>query len=211
MASSTSCKHSIFIEIRTTLSKPNQDSNPDLPIIGSLIYCKSSALDHAATEERFRRCTLNTSNKYIPDLSVISRPLYCENIASEPVDFNPGIATPFGVPNYQEHVFFLVQELLLSTKFGEPCLSPFDYRDRHVFKCFSRSSEPLIHHEDVAQEETNQWIANSRARLRTRDKDRERNKERERERNGQLVEQAVHCQCSRRDGLSMCYQRRHSH
>nr|CAD7452202.1 unnamed protein product [Timema tahoe] len=29
---------------------PDQDSNLDLPVIGSIVYCKNSALDHAATE-----------------------------------------------------------------------------------------------------------------------------------------------------------------
>nr|CAD7457727.1 unnamed protein product [Timema tahoe] len=31
-------------------STPDQDSNLDLPVIGSLICCYSSALDHVATE-----------------------------------------------------------------------------------------------------------------------------------------------------------------
>nr|CAD7438277.1 unnamed protein product [Timema bartmani] len=31
-------------------STPDRDSNLNLPIIGNLVYCKSSALDHAATE-----------------------------------------------------------------------------------------------------------------------------------------------------------------
>nr|CAD7577310.1 unnamed protein product [Timema californicum] len=34
-------------------SKPDQDSNLDLSVIGSLVYCKSSALDHVATETGF--------------------------------------------------------------------------------------------------------------------------------------------------------------
>nr|CAD7451066.1 unnamed protein product [Timema bartmani] len=36
---------------KTTLSTPDRDSNLNLPIIGSLVYCKSNALDHTATEE----------------------------------------------------------------------------------------------------------------------------------------------------------------
>nr|CAD7453556.1 unnamed protein product [Timema tahoe] len=32
------------------LKSPDRDSNLDLPVIGSLIYCESSALDHAATK-----------------------------------------------------------------------------------------------------------------------------------------------------------------
>nr|CAD7463585.1 unnamed protein product [Timema tahoe] len=36
--------------VKTTLSSPDQDLNPNLPVTGSLVYHKSSALDHAATE-----------------------------------------------------------------------------------------------------------------------------------------------------------------
>nr|CAD7438888.1 unnamed protein product [Timema bartmani] len=35
---------------KTALSKPDRDSNLDLPVIGSLVYRESSALDHASTE-----------------------------------------------------------------------------------------------------------------------------------------------------------------
>nr|CAD7200012.1 unnamed protein product [Timema douglasi] len=35
---------------KTVLSTPNRDSNLDLPVIGSLVYCESDALDHVATE-----------------------------------------------------------------------------------------------------------------------------------------------------------------
>nr|CAD7461938.1 unnamed protein product [Timema tahoe] len=35
---------------KITLSTLYQDSNLDLPVIGNLVYCESSALDHAATE-----------------------------------------------------------------------------------------------------------------------------------------------------------------
>nr|CAD7615163.1 unnamed protein product [Timema genevievae] len=35
---------------KSTLSTPNQDSNVDFPIIGNLVYCESSVLDHATTE-----------------------------------------------------------------------------------------------------------------------------------------------------------------
>nr|CAD7452898.1 unnamed protein product [Timema tahoe] len=34
---------------KTTLSTANQDSNLDIPVISSLVYCKSDALDHTAT------------------------------------------------------------------------------------------------------------------------------------------------------------------
>nr|CAD7604932.1 unnamed protein product [Timema genevievae] len=36
--------------VRATLNTPDRDSNFNLLVIGSLVYCKSSALDHAATE-----------------------------------------------------------------------------------------------------------------------------------------------------------------
>nr|CAD7461100.1 unnamed protein product [Timema tahoe] len=35
---------------QTTLITPDRDSNLDLPVIGSLVYCESNALDHAAIE-----------------------------------------------------------------------------------------------------------------------------------------------------------------
>nr|CAD7395876.1 unnamed protein product [Timema cristinae] len=35
---------------KTTFTTPNRDSNLDIPVIGSLVYCKSSVLDHAATK-----------------------------------------------------------------------------------------------------------------------------------------------------------------
>nr|CAD7400198.1 unnamed protein product [Timema cristinae] len=35
---------------KITLSTPDQDSNLNIPIISSLVYCESSALDHAATK-----------------------------------------------------------------------------------------------------------------------------------------------------------------
>nr|CAD7444575.1 unnamed protein product [Timema bartmani] len=38
---------------KTTLSTPNRDLNLDLTVISSLVYCESSALDHAATEVGF--------------------------------------------------------------------------------------------------------------------------------------------------------------
>nr|CAD7569405.1 unnamed protein product [Timema californicum] len=36
---------------KTHLNGPNRDSKRYLPVIGSLIYCESSALDHAATKD----------------------------------------------------------------------------------------------------------------------------------------------------------------
>nr|CAD7568849.1 unnamed protein product [Timema californicum] len=38
-------------ERKTTLSIPDQDSNLDLPVIDSLVYCESSVLDHVTTEQ----------------------------------------------------------------------------------------------------------------------------------------------------------------
>nr|CAD7441485.1 unnamed protein product [Timema bartmani] len=40
----------LFWKKKPTLRTPDRDSNLDLPIIGSLVYCDGSALDHAATE-----------------------------------------------------------------------------------------------------------------------------------------------------------------
>nr|CAD7589509.1 unnamed protein product [Timema genevievae] len=37
---------------KITLTAPNQDSNLDLPVIDSLVYCESSSLDHVVTEHR---------------------------------------------------------------------------------------------------------------------------------------------------------------
>nr|CAD7585764.1 unnamed protein product [Timema genevievae] len=36
--------------VKTTLNTPNRDLNLDLSVIGSLVYCESSVLDHAATK-----------------------------------------------------------------------------------------------------------------------------------------------------------------
>nr|CAD7411865.1 unnamed protein product [Timema cristinae] len=38
------------IEMRCCSSTPDRDSNLDLPVTGSLVYCESSALDHVATK-----------------------------------------------------------------------------------------------------------------------------------------------------------------
>nr|CAD7255870.1 unnamed protein product [Timema shepardi] len=38
---------------KTTLSTPNRDSNLNIFVVGSLVYCESSALDNAATEKGF--------------------------------------------------------------------------------------------------------------------------------------------------------------
>nr|CAD7440840.1 unnamed protein product [Timema bartmani] len=43
---------------KTTLSTPDRYSNLDLPIISSLVYCESSALDHAATKAGYRHIRL---------------------------------------------------------------------------------------------------------------------------------------------------------
>nr|CAD7454149.1 unnamed protein product [Timema tahoe] len=39
-----------YITGKNILSTPDRDSNPDLSIIGSLVYCKNDALDHAVNE-----------------------------------------------------------------------------------------------------------------------------------------------------------------
>nr|CAD7424449.1 unnamed protein product [Timema monikensis] len=49
---------------KTTLSTPDQDSILNLSVIGSLVYCESSALNHAATEAP--RDTMRRSRLYLP-------------------------------------------------------------------------------------------------------------------------------------------------
>nr|CAD7414683.1 unnamed protein product [Timema poppensis] len=44
---------------------PSRDSNLNLPVIGSLVYCKSSALDHAAIETQWSRVQYLALPKYI--------------------------------------------------------------------------------------------------------------------------------------------------
>nr|CAD7258713.1 unnamed protein product [Timema shepardi] len=61
------------------ISTSDWDSNPDLPVFGSLAYCESDALDHAATEAgsskpRLKMCELEDERKSIPLL--ISRKLW---------------------------------------------------------------------------------------------------------------------------------------
>nr|CAD7462700.1 unnamed protein product [Timema tahoe] len=56
---------------KTTLSTPNRDSNIDLPVIGSLVYCKSSALDHADTEEGYITTGYNIEEEKMLLLAVV--------------------------------------------------------------------------------------------------------------------------------------------
>nr|CAD7590721.1 unnamed protein product [Timema genevievae] len=42
--------------VKTTLCTPNRDLNLDLPIIGSLVYCESSSLDHAPIKWAKQNC-----------------------------------------------------------------------------------------------------------------------------------------------------------
>nr|CAD7432689.1 unnamed protein product [Timema monikensis] len=55
--------YSILIKGKTTLSTPDRDSNLELPIIGSLVYCESSTLDHVNTEAG--RFTCSGNGKYV--------------------------------------------------------------------------------------------------------------------------------------------------
>nr|CAD7445836.1 unnamed protein product [Timema bartmani] len=61
--------HRICMELRwkiilekTTLSTPVEDSNLGLPIIGSLVYCENSALDHRATKAELMCAWLTANN-----------------------------------------------------------------------------------------------------------------------------------------------------
>nr|CAD7460708.1 unnamed protein product [Timema tahoe] len=58
------------IQEKNTLSTPDRDSNLDLPVIGSLVYCESSALDHAATEAG-KSCRKRKWRTDLPATSVI--------------------------------------------------------------------------------------------------------------------------------------------
>nr|CAD7592281.1 unnamed protein product [Timema genevievae] len=48
--------------VKTILSSPNQDLNFDITVIDSLVYCESSTLDHAATEEIVRYSSKNIAS-----------------------------------------------------------------------------------------------------------------------------------------------------
>ncbi|CAG2064089.1 unnamed protein product, partial [Timema podura] len=54
----------VKVEWKTTLSSPDQDSDLDLTILGSLVYFESSALDHAAIRS-VRLATLRMSESVI--------------------------------------------------------------------------------------------------------------------------------------------------
>nr|CAD7199226.1 unnamed protein product [Timema douglasi] len=61
------------------ISTSDWDSNPDLPVFGSLAYCESDAVDHAATEAgsskpRLKMCEPEDEKESIPLL--ISRKLW---------------------------------------------------------------------------------------------------------------------------------------
>nr|CAD7458546.1 unnamed protein product [Timema tahoe] len=70
---------------KTTLSVPDRDSNLNLPVIDCLLYCKSSVLDHVATEvgpdhpEQNLDCLLGfqlaKTNESLPDLYVVGEVL----------------------------------------------------------------------------------------------------------------------------------------
>nr|CAD7589024.1 unnamed protein product [Timema genevievae] len=68
-----------------TLSQPEWNSNLDVPVMGSLVYCESSALDHAATEVGRVENYFGTTPLSIPDqesnldLPVIDSLVYCES------------------------------------------------------------------------------------------------------------------------------------
>nr|CAD7424688.1 unnamed protein product [Timema monikensis] len=76
-------------KVKTNLIASDRDSNLTLPDIGSLVYCGSSALDHAAEfawkegrkpfrEEKHPQYTQLGSNH---DLPIIGSPVYCESSA----------------------------------------------------------------------------------------------------------------------------------
>nr|CAD7426096.1 unnamed protein product [Timema monikensis] len=90
---------------KATLSISNQDSNLNLPIIGSLVYCESSTFDHTATVflalnaigvpaylwrdgvKPFRKNTLNTPDQVSNlDLQIFGSPVQCESEALDRAD-----------------------------------------------------------------------------------------------------------------------------
>nr|CAD7260114.1 unnamed protein product [Timema shepardi] len=50
---------------KITLSTSDRGSNLDLPVIGSLVYCDSSALDHAATEAESKTILQDLSGEFL--------------------------------------------------------------------------------------------------------------------------------------------------
>ncbi|CAG2057568.1 unnamed protein product [Timema podura] len=57
---------------KTTLNTADQDSNVNLPVIGSLVFCESSALDHVATEpvaQQLTNCMLTHLGNTTPSSS----------------------------------------------------------------------------------------------------------------------------------------------
>nr|CAD7201197.1 unnamed protein product [Timema douglasi] len=63
----------------TTLSTPDRNSNLDLPIIGSIDYCKSSALDYADTEAGYCWC-VQEDGKPIPGTSIKNKDPNCDSV-----------------------------------------------------------------------------------------------------------------------------------
>nr|CAD7461877.1 unnamed protein product [Timema tahoe] len=58
---------------KITLIKPDRDSNPDLPIIGSLVLHESDSLDHAATKAGIGRDLVKRLLEYGAEVVAISR------------------------------------------------------------------------------------------------------------------------------------------
>nr|CAD7577795.1 unnamed protein product [Timema californicum] len=48
---------------KTTLNTPDRDSNLDFPVIGSIVYCQGSTLDHAATKVGMYHEVVHHNNK----------------------------------------------------------------------------------------------------------------------------------------------------
>nr|CAD7439821.1 unnamed protein product [Timema bartmani] len=58
---------------KTIISTPDRDSNLAIPVFGSLVYCESSALGHAATEVGFTRVVLKSTSEQHLLLTGVSR------------------------------------------------------------------------------------------------------------------------------------------
>nr|CAD7450061.1 unnamed protein product [Timema bartmani] len=92
--------------VETTLSTPDRDSNLALTVIGSLVYCESSALDHVATEEVGHTIpNLDELGLAFQDLGINIQDLeeYIKNVESVPCVFD--------IPKYpiprESHLNFL--------------------------------------------------------------------------------------------------------
>nr|CAD7440839.1 unnamed protein product [Timema bartmani] len=98
---------------KTTLSIPDRDSNPDLPVLSSLVYCESSVLDYTATEAGFfGASTVTHSGSDLPEIKDHFYPYY------------------HGKPAQLSTIYFIVSK-------GKDIYSPKIPPDKYVAETFS--------------------------------------------------------------------------